>query len=563
MKLKTKLSYALGFLFIVILTFGILSIFYIKRLSNDADKVLKNNQESLLYVNNMMKALENIPENKNAVEIFETNLHKQEKNITETGEKEATGLVRKNYAELLANPKDASNYADDIRQALQSINDLNQQAILRKNAVVQKTADDATLWLTIIFTILILISFTLVINFPSVISNPIKKLAEGIESVAGKDYSKRIHLKQKDEFGDLANTFNTMAEKLDEYEHSNLNKLMFEKRRIETIINQMNDGIIGLDEKKNILFLNVVSENLLGLKEKDVAGKYAADIALKNDLMRSLLQEKANKEFKIFANGKESYFIKENYTVKNEDEIIGEVIVLNNITPFHELDLAKTNFIATVSHELKTPISSILMSLSLLNDERIGNINDEQKQLIQNVKEDSERLLRITGELLKMTQVEAGKIQLNIQSVNPADIIQYAIDTNKTIASQKHIEIEVQSFSNLPNIHADKEKAEWVFSNLLSNAIHYSYENSKIIVSAEKQNKQLVFSVKDFGKGIDENYTTKIFDRYFRIPGSNEEGTGLGLAISKEFIEAQNGKIWVDSNYGEGSKFSFSLNIVA
>ncbi len=558
MRLKVKLSIGLTFLFIVILTFGVLSIFYINRLSSDEEMILKNNYESLEYDNNMLKALEEIPQNKNAIDLFEKNLTKQEKNITERGEKEATDLVRKNFLELLSNPSDLSNYKE-IRQSIQFINELNYQAILKKNAIAKTTTEDVLFWLSIIFTVLTLVALVIVVNFPEVISHPINVLAEGIESISSKDYSKRIHLKQEDEFGDLANAFNLMAAKLEDYENSNLNKLLFEKRRIETIINQMKDGIIGLDENRNILFLNAVSENLLGIKEKEVIGHYAPDIALKNDLMRTLLIEKNNDELKIFANGKESYFFKENYSVKNENEIIGEVIILNNITPFHELDIAKTNFIATVSHELKTPISSILMSASLLEDERIGNANTEQKHLIQNIKEDSDRLLRITGELLKLTQVEAGKIQLNKQKILPNEIIQLAIESNKTHAQQHHIAIQTQSQQGLPAIEADQQKTEWVLSNLISNAIRYSYNDSYIIVSAEQKSNSIIFSVRDFGKGIDADYTNKIFARYFRVPGSKEEGTGLGLAICKEFIEAQGGKIWVESNIGEGSTFFFQL----
>lgn len=215
-----------------------------------------------------------------------------------------------------------------------------------------------------------------------------------------------------------------MAEKLDEYESSNLAQLRFEKSRIETIINQMKDGILGLDVKKNVLFLNTVAENLLGLKEAEIVGKYVADVAVKNDLMRSLLQEGDHKELKIFADGKESYFNKDILNVTNNGEVIGKVIILRNITIFHELNEAKTNFIATVSHELKTPISSIKMSARLLNDKRVGTLNDEQLDLIKNITDDSERLLKITSELLNVSQVETGQIQLNITRVNPAVIIE-------------------------------------------------------------------------------------------------------------------------------------------
>ena len=122
-----------------------------------------------------------------------------------------------------------------------------------------------------------------------ILSTPIQSLSDGIKEIANKNYRKRIYLKQDDEFGDLANAFNSMAEKLDEYENSNIAQMQFEKSRIETIINQMKDGIVGLDTKKNILFLNAVAQKLLGLKESDIAGKYAPDVALHNDLMRNLI----------------------------------------------------------------------------------------------------------------------------------------------------------------------------------------------------------------------------------------------------------------------------------
>src|SRR5580698_4648170 len=299
-RLKTKLSIGLVFLFIVILLFGILGIYYVNRLGNEAGQVLKNNYESLVYCNNMMKSLDNIKSRKDAVVTFRDNLTKQQANITEVGEKEATDELTKNFGELLANPDDSTNYPE-IRESLNQIASLNQMAILRKNSAAQHTAENAKLGLTILFTILTLISFTFIFNLPGVISDPIRTLSEGIQEISNKNYKKRIYLKQDDEFGDLADAFNIMAHKLDEYENSNLAEIKFEKSRIETIINQMHDGILGLDDKKNILFLNAVAENLLGLKEKEIIGKYAPDTALTNDLMRTLVQEDpAKKDLKIY-----------------------------------------------------------------------------------------------------------------------------------------------------------------------------------------------------------------------------------------------------------------------
>lgn len=562
MRLKTKLSLGLGFLFVVILSFGVISLWYINRLSNDAENVLTNNHESLVYVNNMFKALEMLPVRKDALQLFDDNLKKQEANITEIGEGDATQELRKNFNELRVNTADPSNYPE-IRQSLIRIQDINEMAILRKNAVAEKTADNAKLWLTIIFTVLTLVSFSFIFNLPGVIAGPIRSLADGIDEIANKNYGKRIYLKQEDEFGDLAHAFNTMAEKLDGYEHSSIAELQFEKSRIETIINQMRDGIIGLDTKKNILFLNVVAQQLLGVKEQDLVGKYAPDIALRNDLMRTLLQPGIDKkDLKIYADNKESYFNRDVLDVTSNNEVIGQVIVLRNITLFHELNEAKTNFIATVSHELKTPISSIKMSARLLTDERNGALDEGQRDLIHSIRDDADRLLKITGELLNMAQVETGNIQLRLQPTPPADIISQALQAVQFQAQQSGFLIRVQQQPAVPLITVDAEKTTWVLINLLTNAIKYSTPPATVEVDVQRKDGQVEFSVRDYGKGIEEKYLPRIFDRYFKVPGGLAGGgTGLGLAISREFIEAQGGSIRVASTPGEGSVFSFSFKI--
>jgi len=562
MRLKTKLSAGLTFLFTVILVFGILGIASISRLSHESNQVLENNHESIVYANNMLKALDNIGTQKDAPEIFEDNLRKQENNITEIGEKEVTQELRQDFNELKINPADPTNYPQ-IRSSLTRILDLNEMAIIRKHRAAQHTADSAQFWLTIIFTILILISFTFIFNLPGIISNPILKLSEGIKGISNKDYSSRIVIRQKDEFGELARSFNDMAEKLDEYEHSNLSQIKFEKSRIETIIDQMRDGIIGLDENRRILFLNVVAEKLLGVKETDIIGKYSPDVALKNDLMRTLLQESNDKqELKIYADNKESYFNKDVLHVTSNGVVIGQVIVLRNITIFHELSEAKTNFVATISHELKTPISSIKLSAQLLAGGKVGTMTPEQKELLDSIRDDSDRLLNITGELLNMTQLETGQIQLKLLPTESRQIVDQALQAVQMQAAQRHITFELEMDPNIPFILSDVEKSTWVLINFLTNAVKYSPESNVVHVGVHKKNGSVQFTVQDHGQGIDERYLPKIFDRYFKVPGKHERnGSGLGLAISKEFIEAQEGTIWVKSEIGTGSTFGFSLKI--
>lgn len=561
MRLKTKLSLGTGFLFIAILISGILGILSIQQLKKDAELVLDNNYETLVYSTNMLQSLEALPNDSIARKNFESNLSKQVANITEPGEARFTAELRIAYEELFVGGSPADSLKAIIRNALVNINKVNQDAIFRKNLATEHNAEKFSTWVMIIFAVLVLLAFTLAVNFPNVISAPVKALSEGISAIVNKDYSKRIHLQQKDEFGDLANAFNTMAEKLDEYEHSNLARIKFEKSRIETIINQLNDGIIGLDENMRVLFLNKVSEGLLGLKEADITGKYAPDIALKNDLMRTLLQDHAvGKELKIFANNKESYFQPDTFSVTNNEKTIGQVIVLRNITPFHELNEAKTNFIATISHELKTPIASIKMSAQLLTDERIGAVNKEQEDLVKSIHDDANRLLRITGELLNMSQVETGHIQLKLQPVAPELILDEAISAVQFLAQQKGITFHRHCFHHDRRIFADPEKTAWVLTNFLSNAVKYAPEQSIVDITTSLHDNHILFTVKDHGKGIDSQYLPRLFDRYFKVPGSQEKtGTGLGLSISKEFMEAQGGNVWAESSPGEGSIFGFSI----
>jgi signal transduction histidine kinase/HAMP domain-containing protein len=562
-KIKTKLSLGLGFLFAVIILIGTVGANYIYTIARESKEILKDNYESIQYVKLMMQDLDAAgADTAIFFKAFDANLKLQEDNVTEIGEKEYTVNVRNQFHYLQQHGLSESEVFK-LKKNLYKITDLNMQAILRKNDHAQVKADNVLTYMGAIGGICFLIVFTFIINFPGYIADPIRALTESIKQISNKNYHQRIHFTSNDEFGELAEAFNAMAEKLEQYENSNLAKIMFEKTRIETIINNMKDAIIGLNEKRIILFANIKAAQLLGLNEKDMVGKYAPDVALNNDLMRLLLgTDSIVKPIKIFADNKESYFTKENISIVSERKSIGEVILLKNITQFQELDLAKTNFIATISHELKTPIASIKLSTKLLEDIRVGDLNEEQQQLVNNIKGDSERLLKITGEVLNMAQVETGKIQLNFQKVNAEDIVKYATDSLKFQAEQKNIKLELNMKGDLPKVNADLEKTAWVMVNLLSNAIRYSPENQTVKINVGEKDAMLEFSVQDFGKGIDPVYQDKIFDKFFQIPGSNKNGTGLGLAIAKEFIVAQNGKIDIISALGKGTTFYFQIPII-
>jgi PAS domain S-box-containing protein len=574
MKIKTKLNLGVGLLFLMIIILSLASCYYIFSIKSDTENILKANYNTLEYSRDMLLSLDKINLNeKEALAVFEVNLAKQLKNITEIGEGKSTKDLNENF-NFLKKKGANENAKSKIRQNIFEIMKLNMVAIKQKSDIAKRTAETANFWIAITGTLCFLIAFNLLVNLPNNIANPIKELTTSIKEIANKNYSERVHFMDHNEFGDLAQSFNTMAIKLKEYNDSNLYKLLFEKKRLETLINNMHDPIIGLDNQGVILFVNDEALKIVGLKSQDIIGKLAMKVAMTNDLIKSLLIEDCELEnnrilpMKIFADGKESYFEKETVKITiqptGEDQTIGigDVIILRNITPFKELDFAKTNFIATISHELKTPIASIKLSLHLLEKEQTGNLNEEQKYLMESIKDDSERLLKITGELLELSQVETGNIQLNMEKSSPYEIVYCAIESVKVQADQKKIELCVTADENLPNIKADSEKTAWVLINFLTNAIRYSSENSKITVKLKNEDHQIMFTVIDTGKGIDNRYRAKIFDKYFQIPGSHKSGTGLGLAISKEFIEAQGGTIGVESELGLGSTFYFKLATV-
>jgi NtrC-family two-component system sensor histidine kinase KinB len=583
MRIKTKLRLGFGFLFLVILIFGGMSMYFMDRISESAKVVLKDNYKSLKFSGNMRAILEDntLPLSMARKKEFQSQLLLEEKNITEPGEGKAVEMLKVAFQQFTASNsslKEIQVGLRNARQLLRSIDELNMNAIVRKNDAAQHGVEQAATYLIFAASMSFLILFSFVINFPGFVANPLREFSAALKEISRKNYKQRLEFNGSDEFAELAAEFNAMTAQLNKWENSNLAKLQSEKLRIEAIIEQMQDAIIGLNEKDEVLFMNNVATQLLHLNNKDIVGTNARELMKRNDLLRKILEvNNSDKPMKIYTDSKESYFQLERReilipvlddqhesVIKMSRKTAGEVFILKNITEYKELDEAKTNFIATVSHELKTPIASMKMSLKLLDDNRVGDMNSEQKELIGHMKDDCGRLLKITSELLDLSQVETGNLQLNFVKSDPRKIAIYAMDAVRFQAEQKEVVLELLSRNDLPKVNVDTEKTAWVLVNFLSNALRYSPQKSKVIIELVEVNNNIEFSVRDFGKGIDEQYQMRLFDRYFQVPtdGNNKSGSGLGLAISKDFISAQGGKIWVESAIAEGSRFCFILPIV-
>lgn len=606
--LKSKLFIGFGFLFFMIVLIWIISTYFIYDLSNRSAAMLKENYQTVESTKFLLQSIDEIKTQqinycfgdkftfndsilKNSQNIFEANLKAVQNNITEEGEQSVIGQLTAGYQNYkLTFEKLKSNTKSDstvfflelipqysiTRNQIVTLWDMNMDAISNKNKLLKSTAHSAFLFISLIGTICFILSALFFFRYPQKIARPIGELIRGISEVANRNYSKRLEFQSNDELGELAKAFNTMAAKLDEYEHSNLSELLFEKRRIDTIINNMKDAIIGLNDKNKIIFSNSYACRILSTNESALIGKYAPDVALNNAVFqkiiydvvgRDIIEVKDFKPLRIENDEKVSFFTREvldvNIKKTGEEHAVkaGLVIILKNVTKFLEHDEAKTNFMATISHELKTPISSLRLNLKLLDDKRIGSLNTEQHEIVQALKSETKKMLTITTELLDLAQVETGNIQLNFQKVNSSDIFEYIRETSENHSKSKNIKIEFMVEPNLPPVFVDSEKTAWVLINLINNAIQYSDKEGKIIVSATKASDNIIYKVQDFGKGMEPQYLELIFKKFFRIPNSLEKGTGLGLAISKEFVSKQNGSIWAESTLGKGSCFYISLPV--
>lgn len=449
MKLKTKLTLGVGLLFLLIVLLSVMGSVYINKLKSDTEKILNANYNSIEFSKNMLLALDRIgTDSAVAVQAFKKNNQLQEKNLTEFGEKEATQSLNIHFNSYLNRPDAEKEKL--IREDLVKIMTLNMKGIERKSDVAIITAENATFWIVSLGTVCFLIAFVVLFNLPQTIAEPISQLTFSIRQIANKNYNERVHFKGSEEFNDLAQSFNVMAEKLQEYESSTLSKQLMDKKRIETLVNNMHDAVIGLDENHFIYMINDEALKITNLNKEEIIGKTVHEVAVNNDLIRELLKNIDHPQkdpIKIVSDHKENYFEQDVIPInivktgEKEKKYIGRVILLRNITPFKELDFAKTNFIATISHELKTPISAIKMGVQLLENQKFGSLNEQQKELVKGISEDGQRLLDITGELLNLSQVETGNIRLNIERCSPREMVQTAIKKcGKTGGTKKYFD---------------------------------------------------------------------------------------------------------------------------
>ena len=603
LRLITKIRIGLVILFTGITILGMVGGYYVQRTSNNAILMIQDNYNTINYAKEMSKSMNDMvyaitlensspafrrKELRRASDHFERYLNLLLEKVSEAKEEELTKGLRDDFESFKKdlNHMQAVNEVPvglymkvlSMEQVLKSVHDLNEKIIRQRTDEASRIANRVTLIMISLGLFFFVFALFALFYFPHYIARPIQELTQSIKEIARKNYGQRLEVSHADEFGEMARSFNLMAEKLEEYENINVAEILTEKKRTETIVNRMNEAIIGLDARKKILFANPPALQLLGLREIDLIGKDAAGIVEKHGLLHSLLKEILNGEVhksqtipavRIDHNNKRQYFDKDILKIdaKSEDENlpanVGYVVILKNVTSLKEQDLAKTNFMATLSHELKTPISAIGMSLKLLEDSRIGPLNQEQWELTGTIRQNANRLLKMVNEILDISKIESGKLQLDLQNIRPDEVVVRAIDNVKTFIAEKEIEVIQNIQADLPTLKLDMPKTTAVLTNFLTNALRYTPAKSFIEIDVLRENGSVEFYVKDQGPGISLEDQKKLFQPYRRASGDTTKGTGLGLAISKEFVEAQGGRIWVKSKVGEGSRFGFALPVGA
>lgn len=403
-----------------------------------------------------------------------------------------------------------------------------------------------------------------------IIVEPVESLTKTVMKIRRGNLDVKVDTDQADEIGILSTELEKMAKRLKDYQKLNLEKLIEEKKRSEAILRSVGDGLIVIDPDYRIIMVNPTAERIFYLLPGVSHGRKLEEVIKSEDfkdIISSAIEEKKylkNREYPTFEwevdRVKKHYQVKV-FPVELESGLkIAYVILLEDVTKLKQLDEMKTDFITIASHELRTPLTSIIMSLGLVCSETTGKLNKDQKELLQAADEDARRMRRMMNNLLDISRIETGRLEMDKKKIPPHIIIQKVRNSFKVQAQSQKINFDTRLDRDLPDVLVDENRILQVFNNLMSNALRYTPEDGSIIIRVNKRNDKVQFSVSDTGPGISKEYQNKIFKKFVQVENDPKRGgAGLGLALSYEIIKAHGGSIWVESQPKKGSKFYFTL----
>ena len=403
-----------------------------------------------------------------------------------------------------------------------------------------------------IILLVFVLSLFLAVKLVKIIVYPINELQKVTSKIENGDLNKRAIIYNYDEIGFLAQTFNNIADQLEIRIIDSLDK----KNKLEAILESMESGVIAIDNNENIILINSYSQKLFDLKEDNI-GKKISDCIIDYDLINFIreIPEIGTKEVKLFHPIERELRVKKSPIINYLNNSIGIVITVQDITDIKRLENMRSEFVANVSHELKTPLTSIKGFSETL---RYVDDSETKNKFLDIIDKESERLTNLINDILILSNIE-NIHKMESEYFNPGDVIENVLDMVKSQAYKKSIIIKYNDCFN-SEILGSKDKFHQLAVNLIENAIKYSNENGVVKIYLTLVEQYFVFKVKDNGMGIPKNDIPRIFERFYRVDKSRStRGTGLGLAIVKHIVKLFNGEISVKSKVGIGSTFTVKI----
>jgi signal transduction histidine kinase len=603
--LRGKLLLAQLPLVVALLAVGIAGGLFLAQLGRSARSILEDNYRSVLAAQRMKESAERLdsaalfrvwgrPERAEEVarehrRRFEAELRVQEGNVTEPGERDATQQLRAawndylaRYDEFLRRPAatDAgAEYFDVLLPAFLAVKSgadeillMNQDAMVRKSERTERAAERFVALLVIAalagFAIALWASASITGRF----LRPLSVLAHATRRVGEGDLAARARIEGSDEVARLGADFNAMAERLQKYRDSTLGELLRAQRAAQAAIDSLADPVLVIGIGGALLHANRAAEDALGVTVE--RGLAALDPALREAVERARRHVGEGKgafvprgldgavRF-VAAEGERHYLTRAAPVYADEGDLVGTTVILQDVTRLLRFEELRNNLVATVAHEFRTPLTSLRMAIHLLTEQRVGPLSEKQADLVYGAREDCERLQSTVDELLDISRIQAGRIELRAAPVEVEALVSDALEAQRVFAEQRHVALVSEVLPGIAYVRADVDRIQLVFANLLSNAVRHSPEGAAVSIRAFASEAQVRVEVVDHGPGIPKAYHQAIFEKYFQMPGAPAGGAGLGLFIAREIVQAHGGEIGVESEPGKGATFWFTLPRVA
>jgi two-component system, NtrC family, sensor histidine kinase KinB len=454
-----------------------------------------------------------------------------------------------------------------VKAAAQGVIKLNFDNMTPVQGRVKAMSDDATELMVLLDLAgaCLAAAYTLIIGRS--ILQPLRTLIGSFREIEDGNLDLVVQVKSRDELRQLAEAFNSMAAKLREFRRTDRAKLVRTQRTTQLAVNSLPDAVAIVSPDGVIELSNDTAQKMFQLQPGHLISS-APDTRLV-DLYRQVSRDVRPMSPRGYETaievvdgaGQIKYFLPHAVPISDgEGRLLGVTLVLADVTNLRRLDEMKSGLLSVVSHELKTPLTSIRMAVHLLLEERIGSLNNKQIELITAARDDSDRLHKIIEDLLDMGRLESGRVEMELQPRLAQELIDDALSPLETSFHDRGISVEVTIAEEMPKVLADPARIDHVFTNLLTNALKFTPAGGKVTISVEPEGKMVRFAVADTGIGIPQEHLARVFDRFYRVVRKDQPGgAGLGLAIAKEIVQAHGGEISVQSKEGEGSRFSFTL----